>query len=437
MTTIKYRLCLRHVFQSLVIAAIFGCQGLLDVDDPTLVQDKDVANESGANSRRLDAVFQFNTHATSLANYVALFTDERQLDEPAYYSNTEFRNLDLRNGEWLGGQFETYLGNWTDIIIRTSIGIGSVRTYSPDSVRGDFLAQLFGLRGYAALQMAEDLCSGFPINDVINDQPRFGGPLSTDSATRYALAQIDSSLKYVQDSSHFRELARVLKGRALLDLGLYDQAAVAVTQVPVNFVYVIERGVGANALWMRPSDWINGRRMVVGEKEGTNGLPFVSASDPRVPTLFKAVRYNDPTDSLYDQTKYTHQYAPMTIATGVEAYLIRAEAALKSGDPDWLALLNTPRREAIIPRMTDLEDPGTPAGRVDLLYRERAFWLYLTGRRLGDLRRLMRNYQRDPQTLFPIGDYPFGGSYKTATSIQFKIEMLQRYNPKITGCTDP
>jgi len=35
-------------------------------------------------------------------------------------------------------------------------------------------------------------------------------------------------------------------------------------------------------------------------------------------------------------------------------------------------------------------DPGTQVGREDLLFRERAFWLFATGHRLGDLRRLAR-----------------------------------------------
>ena len=39
------------------------------------------------------------------------------------------------------------------------------------------------------------------------------------------------------------------------------------------------------------------------------------------------------------------------------------------------------------------------------MFRERAFWLYGTGTRLGDMRRLIRQYGRDQSTVFPVGAY--------------------------------
>jgi len=43
--------------------------------------------------------------------------------------------------------------------------------------------------------------------------------------------------------------------------------------------------------------------------------------------------------------------------------------------------------------------------QIDVMFRERAFWLYGTGTRLGDLRRLIRQYNRDQSIVFPIGPY--------------------------------
>src|SRR5581483_874628 len=105
------------------------------------------------------------------------------------------------------------------------------------------------------------------------------------------------------------------------------------------------------------------------------------------------------------------------MASGVEARLIEAEAALAAGDASWLTILNRLRTDGTFttaphpgdPTVTDttwgpgvgavlfpnglpglrpLTDPGTPAARVDLLFAERAAWLFLTGHRLGDMRRL-------------------------------------------------
>ena len=62
-------------------------------------------------------------------------------------------------------------------------------------------------------------------------------------------------------------------------------------------------------------------------------------------------------------------------------------------------------------------DPGDAVGRENLLFRERAFWLFLTGHRMGDLRRLIsqadvllcnllpsrqQRYGLDPESLFAV-----------------------------------
>jgi len=120
------------------------------------------------------------------------------------------------------------------------------------------------------------------------------------------------------------------------------------------------------------------------------------------------------------------------VASGIEARLIEAEAALHGGDPNWLTTVNTLRTLVNLP---SLAMPATPDAKLDTLYQERAFWLYLTGRRLGDLRRLMRNYGRSAESVFPTGAYPLGGVYGAATSIPYVEANEEQYNPHITsGC---
>jgi hypothetical protein len=88
-----------------------------------------------------------------------------------------------------------------------------------------------------------------------------------------------------------------------------------------------------------------------------------------------------------------------------------------------------------VPGLSALTDPGTPEGRVDLLFRERAFWLYLTGHRQGDLRRLIRQYGRQSTDIYPIGPYPGSGSafYEDFTTVPVPVAE-QTLNPKFTGC---
>jgi len=429
----------------LSIGLLVACHGLLDVTDPTLVQDKDIANAGGANARRLDVIYKFSAEVGNLANNVAVFTDERTVDLPLLWQDQSYY-LDRRDGEGFEALYATdqnndpHLGGWDVVVTTAAIALPPIRAYASDSLKGDFLAQVFAIRGYAILQMAEDVCPGFPINDVVDNLPVYSGPYTTDSATHFALTQLDSALANARDSSQTINLARVTKGRALLDLGQYAQAAAAVASVPTDFRLIPAYGEG-NIFFQWPYVWdpsdLFEIRFAVGDTEGTNGLPFVSAHDPRVGTFFAGVRYHNAADSLYDQTKYA-QPDLIVISSGIEARLIEAEAAINGGDPSWFAILNTLRATMITPAMPALQTmPTAKADQLDLLYRERAFWLYLTGRRLGDMRRLIRNYGRAPETVFPTGPYSMrGGNYGTATAIPFVKDVEHRYNAKITsGCT--
>lgn len=421
-----------------------GCHGLLDVSDPTLIQDSDIANAAGANAQRLNVVNAFNTAAGQVFSSVALFTDERMFDAPSLtdgIGNANFA-LDVRDTalyqSFYGNYSDPHLGPLTSILAAAAVALPGIRLYAADSVRGDYLAQIYAFRGFAVLQMAEDLCPGFPINEVRGGEPYYSAPFSTDSAFRYAIALLDTALADGRDSVRFLNFARVLKGRALTDLGEYDSASAAVALVPTDFVYDTDVGV-SSALDAGFFGGVAYYPLSVGNREGGVGLSFASAQDPRVPSVFRQMRYQLTTDtvsdSLRDQVKYVPGVSPVPVASGVEARLIEAEAALNAGDSGtWLATLNALRDVAIDPAMPHLADPG-PATRLDTLFKERAFWLYLTGHRLGDMRRLIHRYGRADTTVFAHGTHPLGVVYDQATSIPFIFANASQYNPHITqGC---
>ena len=56
---------------------------------------------------------------------------------------------------------------------------------------------------------------------------------------------------------------------------------------------------------------------------------------------------------------------------------------------------------------------GATTAREDLLFRERAFWFWGTAHRLGDLRRLVKDYKRAATSVYPNGPYFKGGAYGT------------------------
>ena len=177
-------------------------------------------------------------------------------------------------------------------------------------------------------------------------------------------------------------------------------------------------------------------RFGVSNSEGTNGLNFRTAADPRVTTALRGKGF-DNTSDLYVLLKYTSATSPVTVAGSVEARLIRAEVALSAGTSSaGIDTLNALRADAANNggfTLTALTDPGTAAAREDLLFRERAFWLFATGHRLGDLRRLARApYNRPVNTIYPIGTYPKGTVYGNNTELPVPFD--ERNNPNFTGC---
>jgi hypothetical protein len=70
---------------------------------------------------------------------------------------------------------------------------------------------------------------------------------------------------------------------------------------------------------------------------------------------------------------------------------------------------------------------ATPAAQQDQLFKERAYWMYLTSHRLGDLRRLVRQYLRPVNTVFPNGPYFKGGLY--GTNVNVPVPFQEQNNP--------
>ena len=318
--------------------------------------------------------------------------------------------------------------------------IGLLRDYAPDrspALRG----HVYALAGYSEVLLAEFFCSGIPLSTV-----DYGGDYtlkpgsSTSEVLQHALTLFDSALVLAPDSARIMSLVRVGRGRALLDLGQFSAARQAVAEVPDGYRYDVSYsavGVGAvggstsNFALIAPTDqW----HLTVSDGEGGNGLDYRSSGDPR--TRATAIGPSQYGVMLYHPDKYsTAGDSPIVLADWVEARLIEAEAALQAGDvATWLATLNRLRKTAITPALPDTTDPGTQDARVDLLFRERAFWLFLTGHRQGDMRRLVRQYGRRVENVYPSGRYPAGSAFY-GNDVTAPIPASERVgNPLFTGC---
>src|SRR5437667_138643 len=214
----------------------------------------------------------------------------------------------------------------------------------------------------------------------------------------------------------------------------------AYTPTPVSNI------AGENESWNLNSSI---KRYSMGDNEGGNGLPFATATDPRIPRKIGGRVFDSATQLTAILQGIWGRFTPVAIATGVEARLIEAEAALKAGDATtWLTKLNQLRGDAaLLPTPVDtsyrpvrgttlasLADPVLDTARVSLLFSERAFWMFSTGHRLGDLRRLVRQYDRPIESVYPTGSYVKGGLYGTAVSLPIPLD--EQNNPQFKQCTD-
>lgn len=296
--------------------------------------------------------------------------------------------------------------------------------------------ELKALEAYTYVTLGEGFCGAIPLSNVENGEWVYGTPKTVDEVWTEAIALFDEAVANGGGS-----LAAVGKGRTLLNLGQYAAAASAVASVPTNFnhfIYHSESGA------QNPFYTLQGNgRYSLSDGEGGNGLMFRSANDPRVPWIRDPAQPNgfDASYPLYKIRKYNGFGAPVVLASGVEARLIEAEAALQAGQTaTWLAKLNELRASVgsimnaqvvaypiTNPTLAPLTDPGTAAARRALMFSERAFWMFGTGHRLGDLRRLIKNYGLTEAQVYPMGEYHKGGSF--GSDLVFPVDFDEGNNP--------
>jgi hypothetical protein len=182
-----------------------------------------------------------------------------------------------------------------------------------------------------------------------------------------------------------------------------------------------------------------------------NAIPFFSAKDPRLPVAYTVSANGKDTTKSQDGftfSRTTTLYGRTTnvaLANGIDARLIEAEAALAAGNPaGMMTILNglraTPQpigtlTAANLSGLAPLVDPGTADKRLDLLFREKAFWTFSRGQRLGDMRRLIRQYSRTQDQVFPVGAHYRGGVYGTDVNLPI-VNDEANGNPNFKGCTD-
>ena len=311
--------------------------------------------------------------------------------------------------------------------------IKALKQYAPDgATKVSQIAQLYMLQGFTFVIAAEAYCNGIPVGNADDLNPKTE-ILTNAQLFDKAIAYFDTALTTAAASdTKVRGAALVGKARALVDLKRYADGAALLAPVTTDYVYNVE--FSATTIVNDVYDWMFATpNFGPADKEGGNGLNYVTSGDPRIKVDATKTRPGQDGTPIWVTQMFTRGDAPVQLATGIEARLIEAEALLANNDvTGWLAKLNAAR--ATLTGLTPLTDPGSAAARVDLLFRERAFWMYFTAHRVGDLRRLVRQYSRAPNTVWPSGNYFKGGVY--GTDMNLPPSQAERNNPDYPGCAD-
>lgn len=433
-----------------VALAAAGCStDLLNVPTPNVLADNAVSGAQGATTIRNGALRSFAVAFSGTQDGYIMASGNLGDEIQTTDTFADRYNTDARSAtENLGGALNTTYSNLQLARAGLTTAIEKWKaSVKPDAAAvKDSLSELYALRSYSETMFAEGYCSGVPFSNVAdNGDFIYGDPLTTTQMLTQAGLSADSALTLAAGSTS-RSLAQIAKGRALLNQGQFAQAAAAVAGVATSYRHTIFHSIATagqnNGMWQ--GTFVAGSRYTVGTREGVNGIDYlVTPADPRVPWLASSRTGFDGTSrNLPSQQKYSAQGSPAVLADGIEARLIEAEALLNrtqggsQADRDAMfAALNTLRQTGLATAIAALPTaPTTQAEAVDMLFKERAYWLWLTGHRLGDMRRLIRQYGRAANTVFPTGPmlYRPGSSY--GSDVNLVIPIRERNNPKFSGC---
>jgi starch-binding outer membrane protein, SusD/RagB family len=423
-----------------------ACGDILETRDPQVATPESVAGESALPAVRGAAYSDFQVAYTgwnaagSVGDGIILISGLMADEYDAPDSFPTRVEVDQRQVENTNATMNAVFQRLQRARVSTERAMNLFGEITPNSVGQ---AEGANLAGFTYLFFGENYCSGVPFSNVPETGPiEFGSPTPRDEMYEIALARFDAALAAATAApagaaaTAQQNLARVGRGRALINLGRWAEAGAAVADVPTAFVFNIETSEASarqnNGVWLGTN--LQGRYRPA-DNEGINGLPYRSADDPRVRTEPRPTTTNnglgfDNATRMHHQLKYPTRSSSVPLATGHEARLIQAEAALWAGDATaFLSHINTVRAAFSLAAATD---PGNLDGRVDLLFRERAFTMWQTAHRLGDLRRLVRQYNRPTESVFPTGTFFKGGTY--GTDVNFPIPFDEENNPNFSAC---
>ncbi|MCC6770959.1 MAG: hypothetical protein IT360_07080 [Gemmatimonadaceae bacterium] len=444
--------------RGVVIALLFtlsGCSRLQDsllaAPDPDVIDPKSASSAAAAESMRIGALSRVrNITAGGEGAWMlgGLLGDEWKSGDTFLQRNeTDQRVVQDNNANVQAMLREIYR-------VRTSAreALNALTEFSP-ALTGN-QGQMYWAMAIAEITLAETFCNGTPLGDASTGTPVYGPPRSNQEVFQLALAHLDSAIALAgatdAATTAIRNSALVLKARTQLQLGQFTSIAATVAAVPTSFQNLATFALtsGDNQVWSLNTNqkrWVVGDSIDVGGRI-LNAIPFASVSDPRVRVSGQSLGNSSLGKSFDGSTNFVSQVnfgrsESTPIVSGLDARLYEAEARLQADDyAGMMTILNAlraapPNLGTFAPAaMPALAVPTTRDAAIDQYFREKAFWVFGRGQRLGDLRRLVRQYQRNQANVFPSGPFFKGGSY--GTDVNFPVTVDEQNNPEFTGCTN-
>lgn len=455
------------------LAAVGACnvrEELLSPQQPGTILPSDIsgAGPAGAEALRVGALGRFQqitpgggtgnqSEATMLGD---LLTDVwKSGDTFSQHNDTDQRSIATNNSV-----LSVAYSDLTRSRVFYRDAIAALNAASPE--RKGAIAEQWFIMGYSEMLLAELFCNGTPIGETVNGQYVLGKPKTNEEVYAIALTHLDSAITIAASgvgttadgvlATSIRNAASVAKGRVLVNLARFTDAAAAVAGVPTSYTYNVtfSEATNSNNIWGLAGQVSIRARFVVGDSfdiQGTlkNALPFASAKDPRVPAVGNPLPANNNVRAIDGVTPLVYQNIWATrndaipVATGIDARLIEAEAKLRANDvAGMMTTLNVLRTSPqvlgplSVPAMAALPAPAAGDPAVMLFFREKAFWQFGRGNRLGDIRRLIRVYGKNAEDVLPTGRFHKSGGSPYGVDVNLPVTDNEKQNPNFTGCID-
>lgn len=456
---------------SAVALAAFGCHAL-DVQTPDIVPPTSLNDPNALPTLRAGAIGDFEIAYDGSGAQGSSGTTEGQVAASGTIAdewiNTETFpdrvSADARTVDPSSATYATIFANVARARVSAENAAARFRAISPDTTKDAGLSEMLSLAGLTYIFFAENYCNGVPLDQLNADGSITHGVQLTTSQIldtaqdRFTQALAAGRALTITARVNMIALASTGLARTLLDKGdaAGADAAAADSLVPTGFAYTVAHDLNS---FRQQNGIFNGnrnfKRYGVADRKGGVGFPYISVVDPRTP-FFRSPATNlgfDKKTPQFDQLRYVDQKASTTVSTGTEARLINAEAALLRGDTvTYLARLNALRASppayflagnppAAIAPLTPLAAPTSDTAAINLLFAERARWLWFTAHRLNDLRRLVRpvgqrgGYGYNVNAVFPNGAY-FKNGLTYGNDVNLPVPLTEQNNPNFLQCID-